>query len=823
MNRHLLLPFLLLTLVLIGGTSSVQRARAQTQAAPTGASQTISLKGLQKPVNIRRDERGIPHIEATNDADLYFAQGFATAQDRLWQMDLLRRRARGELAEIFGRTVLAEDKLHRTYGFAALADALGAQSPPEARTVLEAYAAGVNAYIESLDAQTLPPEFQLLQYKPRPWRPADSIIIGKFFAEVLSTTWQSDLMRAALADIPPARRAILLAEYTPLDVVVVGNDKPLVKTSSSDRNRTDFVVQATAAGSAGAAQFALLRAVADIRATSERSLARVGLPLPDSQASNNWVVSGRHTASGKPLLANDPHLPPLAPSIWHMAHLSAPGVNVAGVTAPGAPGIIIGHNEQIAWGVTNLGPDVQDVYRETFTGDAAQPMYLTPQGPQPVVVRHEEIKVRKGLTDAATETVMFDVPITRHGPIILEQGGARYALRWTALDPTALEFAAFYKLNRAHNWTDFQSALKDYRGPTQNFVYADAQGHIGYYGAGVIPVRKTGDGSVPYDGSKDDGEWASFIPFNELPHSYDPPSGVIVTANQRVVGHSYTHFLTHEWAAPYRARRIADLLQAKGNKLTADDFRAIQGDVQSIGGATFTHEVATLSLSLARGTNDDKWRALLTSFKDWDGRVDVDSRVAPWLAEMRTAFRRRLLINVLGAERAPQFSWGNGSYIERLITERPADWLPKEFTDYDALVRACYEDARAALTKRLGADEAQWTWGRYAQVQFPHPLAAIPFIGQQFALAPFPQNGSGASAGSTVNVGASVSMRLIADPADWDKTQQGIALGESGLPNSPHWRDQLADWRAVTPHAFPFSKQAVAAATQTTLTLQPAP
>jgi penicillin amidase len=815
MQRHSTLLCLLLAVTLCGCLPTLP-AKAQAQA---GAASTLTVVGLHKPVIVRRDERDIPHIEATNDADLYFAQGYLTAQDRLWQMDLLRRRARGELAEIFGRVALDEDKRHRTYGFAALADALGAQLPPQTKPVLEAYAAGVNAYIATLNAKTLPPEFQILQYQPRPWRPADSIIIGKIFAEELSTTWPGDLVRAALTDVPADKLALLLAEYTPLDVVMVGNDQVQSKKKTN---------RAQAAPPDAQTQAALLEQLARFMSVTNDSLYRVELFQPNREASNNWVVAGRRTASGKPLLANDPHLPPSAPSIWYMTHLSAPGVNVAGVTAPGAPGIIIGHNEQIAWGVTNLGPDVQDLYRETYTGHAdaqgtapPRPFYQTPQGPRQVELRREEIKVRKGFADATTETETLYVQVTRHGPIVLDQGDAHYALHWTALDPHALEFSALYNLNRAHNWNEFRAALSDWRGPTQNFVYADVQGHIGYYGAGVIPIRKTGDGSVPYDGATDDGEWTGNIPFAELPHVYDPPSGLIVTANQRVVGRSYPHFLTHEWAAPYRARRIFDLLQAKGNKLTAADFRAVQGDVYSIGGASFAHEAGKLLPNTNGATANAQVSATAAALEAWDGRVDVDSRVAPWVAELRRAFVRRIVTALLGKERAGKFQWDNEAYIQRLITERPAGWLPAEFADYGALMRACYDDARAALAKQLGADEAQWTWGRYAQAQFPHPLAVVPFIGQQFVVPPFPQNGSGGRAGPTVNVGASVSMRLIADPSDWDKTQHGIALGESGLPGTPHWSDQLADWRAVTPHVFPFSKPAVAAATKTTLTLQP--
>jgi penicillin amidase len=830
MKRLIPLGALLLTASLL--CLAPRAAKVSAQAAdPAPRAQTLSVSGLRAPVKITRDERGIPHVEASGDEDLYFAQGYATAQDRLWQMDLLRRTARGELSEIFGRAALEQDKLHRTYGFAQLSETLAAKASPRTLAVLEAYARGVNAYADSLDGSAgkqLPREFQILQYKPRPWRPADSVAVGKNFAEALSTTWQTDISRAALADLPPERRAELLPDSSPLDVIVVGTDatdkkpgKPQgdAKPTQSRSSRPER----NAAGDAGLLE--VLTEAARMFEASRESLERVGLHMDGRAASNNWVASGKRTASGKPLLANDPHLAPSAPSIWHMAHLKAPGVDVAGVTAPGAPGVIIGHNGQIAWGMTNLGPDVQDLYAEKFSAERPN-FYATPAGLQEAVVRREEIKVRKNVTGsvADAEVVAHDVTVTRHGPVILERGGARYSLRWTALDPNADEFEAFYKLNRARDWDEFRAALSDYRGPTQNFIYADARGHIGYYGAGVVPVRRTGDGSTPYDGATDAGEWARFIPFDELPHVYDPPSGLIVTANARVVGRSYTHFLTHEWADAYRARRIYDLLKDK-QKLTAEDFRAAQGDTYSIGGVTFARAAAQLlraGATQAAGPDEDKAVASSAAALDaWDGLVVPDSRVAPLVAEMRTAFRRRVLVAAIGAERAMQFRWSGGAY-DRFAAERPAAWLPKEFKDYAELMRATLRDARAALTSRLGADESQWAWGRYTQARFPHPLAAAPLIGQQFLIQPFPQAGSGGAAGATPNVGAGVSMRLIADTSDWDKTQQGIALGESGDPASPHWSDQLADWKAVTPRAFPFSARAVAAKASEVWELKPA-
>ena len=822
MKRTFTLSTLLLCASLAGPANFAARAGAQTTPP---APRVVTLAGLRAPARVTRDDRGIPHIEAASDDDLYFAQGYATAQDRLWQMDLLRRTARGELSEIFGRVVLEEDKRHRTYGFARIAEQSEALGSAQTRTALEAYARGVNAYVESLDGtegRQLPPEFRLLQYRPRPWRPADSIVISKNFAEALSTTYPVDLGRAALSDLPAERRAELLADSTPLDVLVVGTDE-VKKDSRPARPAAPKPSQPARPAGDEQARIELLREAVRAIELSRLSLERVGLYMDDRAMSNNWVAAGKRTTTGRPLLANDPHLQASAPSVWHMVHLKAPGVDVAGVAAPGSPGVIIGHNERVAWGVTNLDPDVQDLYAEKFV--AGRPtFYETPSGPREAEVRREEIKVRKSVTGAQAdaETVEHTVTVTRHGPVVLERAGTRYALRWTALEPNASEFEAFYKLNRARNWDDFRAALAAYRGPTQNFVYADTAGHIGYYGAGVVPVRKSGDGSIPYDGSTDAGEWVGTIPFDELPHVFDPPSGLIITANSRVVGRSYPHFLTHYWSDPYRARRIHDLLSAKP-KLTADDFAAVQGDIYSIGGANFAREAAGL-LRGAGGTQGgaDESHATETAaaLGGWDGRVTPESRVAPLVAEMRGAFRRRVLSEALGAERAAQFRWG-GYVFDRFAAERPAAWLPKEFKDYGALMRACLADARAALLKRLGEDESKWTWGAYQPARFSHPLASVPFVGAPFLVPPFPQGGSSGAAGATPNVGASVSMRLIADTSDWDRTRHGITLGESGDPASPYWSNQLADWRAVTPRAFPFTAPAVARAATEVWELRP--
>ena len=375
------------------------------------------------------------------------------------------------------------------------------------------------------------------------------------------------------------------------------------------------------------------------------ALERVGLYADALAASNNWVVSGKRTASGKPLLANDPHLRPTAPSIWHMVHLSAPGVRVAGVSSAGLPGVILGHNERIAWGFTNVGPDVQDLYVEKF--DPNNPKsYQTPSGWQDAVIRNEQIKVRKGLASSEFDVVTHEVTVTRHGPIIFQGDGKRYALRWTALDPTKNNADLSYTLNRARNWKEFNKALETFTAPTQNIVYADVDGNIGYHAAGVVPVRKSGDGSVPYDGSTDAGEWTSYIPVSKLPTVFNPPSGIIVTANQRIVGTDYPYFLTHSWAQPYRARRIFDMLNEKP-KLTIEDFRRVLGDVHSIAGMTFTREVVKL-LRPKLTPADDKLRAALDAFEKWDGTVNAESTVAPIVSQMRLRFRSKILAAALG-------------------------------------------------------------------------------------------------------------------------------------------------------------------------------
>lgn len=750
---------------------------------------SVIKSGLKENVTVRRDARSIPYIDVKNEDDLYFVQGYVTASDRLWQMDLLRRVARGETAEIFGKATIEEDKRWRRFGFQKIADDSIGYLSPQLRAALDSYARGVNAYIASLDDKSLPIEFRILQYKPRDWRAADSVIVGKILADALSSTWRSDLLRASQQDLPKEKFADLTNQITPYDVVLFGKDaknaeRGMLNAEFSPIPNKRFMSRAE-----------------ELDRVRESSLSRIGMYAEDLAASNNWVISGKRTADGRPLLANDPHLLPSAPGIWYLTHLSIPTMRVSGVTFPGVPGIVLGHNEHVAWGATNVGPDVQDLYIETFDADGK---YKTPTGMAAGVTRREEIKVRSNPLKPDTEIVFLDVVETRNGPIILEDGGKKYALKWTARDPKNSEFESFYFLNRAKDWSEFKNALRTYGGATQNFVYADVKGNIGWYAAGRIPIRKVGDGSMPYDGATSDGEWIGNIPFDELPNLYNPAEGFIVTANQRIVGSSYKYTqMSRDAAPPWRARRIYDLLKAN-TKVTKDDVSAVQLDSFNLPVKNFASEIAKLNAAS---------RATIEALKDWDGVMRPDSKAALIAAEIRSCTAGKIAADNPGVPA--------GLIMTRVmdygvIQSKPERWVPKSYADYASVIRACDGELATILPKKYGADPAGWTWAAVSKSRFPHPLAVAPLIGGQFATQSVGISGSR----ETPNVGSFVSMRHIASPGNWDATRHVIPLGQSGNPQSPHYKDQFDMWRTGAPAVFPFTKNAVDAGTKVEMVLR---
>lgn len=750
---------------------------------------------VRSKVTVRRDARSIPYIEAGNDADLYFAQGFVTASDRLWQMDFMRRVARGELAEIFGRAVLEEDKHWRRYGFAKIADDSLPLLDPGLRKALDAYTKGVNAYISMLTTEKMPLEFKILQYRPREWTPSDTVVIGKILADALSSTWRQDLIRASFVNLPRDKIADLTNQQMPQDVVLFGNDLKSKESSLLQRSPSpadaDFLART----------LEVARRDDELRRTS---LERTGLFAEELAASNNWVISGKRTIDGKALLANDPHLAPAAPGIWYMTSLESPSVHVAGVTFPGVPGIVLGHNSSIGWGATNVGPDVQDLYREEFD---AKGRYRTEKGFAAPKIRREEIKVRPNPLKPETVTESIDVVETRNGVVITDEVGQKFALKWTARDPRNQEFEAFFKLNRARNWKEFQDALRSYGGASQNFVYADTAGNIGWYAAGRVPIRRTGSGELPYDGWTNAGDWIGMIPFEQLPHLYNPPDGLIVTANQRTVGTGYKYFdsFARDAANPWRARRIYDLLTGN-QKISMNDVRDVQLDVFNAPFSSLAREIVD-----RRAASDDTLAAL----RGWDGRTTADAKAPVIVNEIRNC-----VANKIAADNKPV-----PSYLVRerllwwIIKENNARWLPKGFASYDDLLKSCDTESRTALSqpKRFGPDESKWRWGNVFVANFQHPLAVVPLIGSKFVVKYTNVNGSG----QTPNVGPYVSMRLIASPGNWDETRHVIPLGESGDPDSPYWKDQFDSWRTGSAAIFPFTKEAVVKSAAATIEMIP--
>ena len=767
---------LLLILLILAVASAAQDA------------QQVTVPGLSAAVSVGRDARSIPYISAVNDDDLYFMQGYVTASDRLWQMDLMRRVARGEMSEIFGAQTLDEDRRWRKFGFVPIAHKSFDFMTPELKKALTSYAAGVNAYIESRTDKTLPAEFQILRYKPAKWTPIDTIVIGKILADALSSTYSQDIMRASIANIDHAKLNDLLDQRTPYDVILFGSDGAVKKNSAKAMN----VHSISDSVAAAAAQDEIVR---------RNSLSRAGVFAEELAASNNWVISGKKTADGKPLLANDPHLRATAPGIWYLTHLSTPKMRVSGVTFPGVPGIVLGHNDHIAWGATNVGPDVQDLFIEKFDADGK---YQTPDGTQEPKKRVEKIIVRTNPLMTETRTEELEVVETRNGPIVLEADGKRYALRWTAFDPKNLDFEAFFLVNRATNWNEFKAAFRNYGGATQNFVYADKQGHIGWHTAGKIPLRRTGDGALPYDGATRDGDWIGYIPFDEMPHLFDPPAGFIVTANQRIVGTDYKYpQMSRDAAMPWRARRLYDLISA-GKKLTADDMQAFQFDAFNVP----LRSLADQFVKLNAGSEASR-----KMFAAWDGMMTPDSKAALYLNDLRGC-----VADTIAAENRPIPSYViRERIVEKAVREQAKLWLPKKYASYKDLLTDCDVQTQAAMVRKFGVDDSAWKWGNVMTSTLPHPLAAAPLIAGRFKTPAVPINGSSQSP----NVGSSVSMRYIATPGNWDETRLGIPLGQSGDASSPHYTDQFEAWRTGKPQIFPFSEKAVKDAVKSTVVYRP--
>ena len=682
-------------------------------------------------LTITRDESGVPHIKAASIEDALFGQGYAHAQDRLWQMDALRRLAAGELSEIVGKAALSSDIESRRLRMRRIAESTyGAMSPAD-RAGIAAYARGVNFFIETHQKE-LPLEFSLLDYQPRPWSGVDTLLAGLQMYRDMTSTLKDDATKAAL---------------------LARGDRAKVEYLFSPRSGSEFSPGDT-----------------------------------EHPGSNAFALSGKWTSSGKPLLASDPHLSWGLPSPWYLNDLQAPGFHVSGSSLPGVPCVIIGHNERIAWGVTNLHFDVQDLYAEKLNVQTGQYLYA---GKVEQARAERELVTVKG--EKATE---FQNWVTRHGPIWNSEG-TPLALRWIAAEPGALTFP-FLQINSAGNWTEFLAALSKFAGPGQNFVYADVDGNIGYHAGGFLPQRST-SGSVPLEGWSGEQEWQGLIPFDELPSGYNPPSGMVITANQNPFPANYIYRVDGSFAPQYRSQQIRALVQSrKGWK--SEELLAVQKDVYS----AFSHFLARQIVAAfdKRGGKNAELQPAVTSLRNWNGQMDKDSTPAFIAALAFTNLRRIIGEKAAGAAGSTYEIQIAAALIERLLRERPAGWFP----DWDVTLLRALNDAVEEGRRLQGRNVDSWRYGVQNELEVKHPvISKIPYVGEYFKVGPVPMSGSSTTVKQT-GKRLGPSMRMIADTSDWDKSLQNLPFGESGQVLSGHFKDQWDDYYIGRSRPMHFTK-----------------
>ncbi|MDR9856301.1 penicillin acylase family protein [Paenibacillus sp. VCA1] len=726
----------------------------------------LQISGLEKPVTVWRDESGVPHIEADNEQDLYVAQGFVTAQDRMFQMDLSRRQASGQLSEVIGEKALDRDKFFRTFGLRRAAEVSLDAYSEESKKVLEWYADGVNQYIkQAKQSHSLPVEFTILGYEPAEWQPVDSLTIGKYMAYDLAGSWEGQAFRYAMAQqLSPAKFESLMPTYPKDGATIIQALK-------------DHPVDLTA-------------------------LAAAAVTPDPFNGSNNWVVSGDKSASGKPMLANDPHLGLATPAIWYETHLKAPDLNVSGVIFAGVPGIILGHNEHIAWGVTNLGPDVQDLYIEKRNPD--NPQQFEYQGKwEDAKIYKEEIKVK------GEAAVPYEVVVTRHGPVISEfakdqQQDTALAMRWTALEATT-ELEAIQMFAKAATWDEFKKALEHFDAPAQNFVFASEDGTIAYRANGRIPIRKNGDGSVPVPGWTDEYEWEGYIPWDELPTTVNPAEGFIATANNKVIGNGYPYHITDTWAQPYREKRIQQVLAAK-DKLTVEDLQKLQFDRHNLQAEEFLDGLAGVVKNAADLRPMDK--EALALLESWN-KVNDPDQAAPLIYELWIQkFDDVVFKPEIGDDLIKLFnnkSTVKDEMLRKTLHGEQEPWIDEKGGIGKTALQA-FQLAVDQAASLQGKNPAKWRWGKFHQVDFAHPLGAVKPLNLIFNAKPVAMGGGRVTVGAagwnsaTGEVDHGAAWRTVIDLSDPMQSVNVVGPGQSGHLLSKWYHNQVGDWTTGNYH-----------------------
>lgn len=790
---------------------SIQRSNPQLEG-------TLRLSGLTAPVEILRDKHGVPHIYAQTLADLIRAQGFVHAQDRLWQMEQNRRIARGTLAEVFGEPALDADRFSRIVGFWRAAEAEVALLDDETRQWLTWYAEGVNAYIDQRPGR-LGAEFNLLRVRPAPWTALDSLGHGKVMAWSLSLNWESELTRLRLLhQLDPVVAAELEPDYpgkSPLTLAGVGSTEMvrLQHTAGLLLNQYEQVKQWLGVATAG-------------------------------QGSNAWVVAPKYSLNRRALLCNDPHLAVQIPGVWYEIHLSAPGYETSGASLPGAPGVIIGHNEDIAWGVTNAMVDVQDLYLERAHPTEAD--YFEYEGEwEAATVIEEVIGVRR--RDPHVERVV----VTRHGPLIsgLVPTDERtpgdpattlaLALRWTGHTPAPL-LPAIRQLNQATDWTSFNQALDEWTAPPQNILFADSRGNIGYRLAGAIPQREQNLGLLPAPGWTAEYEWRAMIAPAALPRLYNPESGKIVSANNKIVGDDYPHFLGVEFDPGWRAARLEELLQRK-ERHTIRDMEEMQLDNQSKLAEAFTPWFTLIN-------SEEPWEKTgLQALRKWNFRMDADNFAATIYQQMVVHLLEMVFGDKLGPAKRGYYGMSStplflvhGFFLRaetRLLAilndYEQSFWYVEAATgrlrDRETLLQEALTATMREIRKTMGETTRTWDWGRAHQVRYVHPLGSARLLKNIFNRGPIPVGGDSTTPNLTRHapklplglVQVAASYRQIYEVGVWDRAQSITNTGQSGHPLHPNYDDQIMLWREGAYHKMPWSRAAVEGVAEQRLVLEP--
>jgi penicillin amidase len=744
----------------------------------------IQLPGLEEPVEILRDQWGVPHIYAQNQRDLFFAQGFVAAQDRLFQLDLWRRIGRGETAEIFGEVAIEADRFARLVLYRGDMQAEWQSYSPDAREIITAFTQGINACIDHVTASgKLPIEFQLLNYQPRKWQPED--VLTRMSGIIMVSNWQREVARARLiARVGPEQARLIAPTDPPRDYALVEAIDPAAITRD------------------------LFRGYA--------AATRVLKFQPSSSESNNWVVDGTLSASGKPLLASDPHRPITLPSLRYLVHLHAPGWNAIGSGEPALPGIALGHNEHIAWGLTIVGTDQADLYVEdVHPNDARQ--YKVGDRFEPMTVIRDSLRVR-----GRTEPLELELRFTRHGPVIHQDDELQvaFSLKWAGAEPGGAAYLGGLAVARATNRQQFLKSLESWKVPGLNFVYADTAGEIGWIAAAATPIRNTGDGLLPVPGAAGRHEWQGYLPVAELPQSFNPPGHWLATANQNILPGGYKNHIAFEWSAPYRHQRIVERLSA-GKQFTLDDFQSIQHDSTALPARTLQQVLQQVKLP-------DELTSYTQLFAQWDGNLARDSRAGPLYAAWIQA-----LVPAFYGERLPKDPLDRADLrslpvVLAHLTKPDEAWFGREpVLARDELVRATFAAAVSKTKQLLGNEPQSWRWGKLHTATFEHPLASLSSgHAQAFNLEPVERAGDGNTPLNTRHDETfrqlhGATYRHVFDLADWDRGLATSAPGQSGQPGSPHYADLLPLWAEGKYFPLAYSRAKVEAVTRHRLLLVP--